>query len=46
MVLGKSRRKFGLSILNLTDQAPPFANVEFAYDGMTHNPKGRRVSYL
>lgn len=32
-----------LSLLNLTDEAPPFANVEFAYDGMTHNPKGRRV---
>lgn len=31
------------SILNLTDEPPPFANVEFAYDGMTHNPKGRRV---
>lgn len=31
------------SILNLTDEAPPFANVEFAYDGMTHNPKGRRI---
>lgn len=31
------------SILNLTDVEPPFANVEFAYDGMTHNPKGRRV---
>ena len=32
-----------LSILNLTDEPPPFANVEFAYDGMTHNPKGRRI---
>lgn len=31
------------SIFNLTDEAPPFANVEFAYDGMTHNPKGRRI---
>ncbi|MXW07580.1 MAG: TonB-dependent receptor [Gammaproteobacteria bacterium] len=39
--------RFGLnvafSILNLTDEPPPFANVEFAYDGMTHNPKGRRI---
>ena len=33
------------SILNLTDEAPPFANVEFAYDGMTHNPKGRRIKF-
>ena len=32
-----------LSALNLTDEAPPFANVEHAYDGMTHNPKGRRM---
>ena len=38
---------FGLqiafSIFNLTDEPPPFANHEFGYDGMTHNPKGRRV---
>ncbi len=32
-----------LSALNLTGEEPPFANVEHAYDGMTHNPKGRRV---
>ena len=32
-----------LSALNLSDEDPPFANVEHAYDGMTHNPKGRRV---
>ena len=31
------------SLFNVTDEPPPFANVEFAYDGMTHNPKGRRV---
>ena len=31
-----------LSALNLTDEDPPFANVEHAYDGFTHNPKGRR----
>ena len=31
-----------ISLLNLTDEPPPFANVEHAYDGMTHNPKGRR----
>ncbi|MXZ54551.1 MAG: hypothetical protein F4077_03465 [Gammaproteobacteria bacterium] len=41
--------RFGLnvafSILNLTDEPPPFANVEFAYDGMTHNPKGRRIKF-
>ena len=32
-----------LAALNLTDEEPPFANVEHAYDGMTHNPKGRRL---
>ena len=32
-----------LSVLNITDQDPPFANVEHAYDGLTHNPKGRRI---
>ena len=32
-----------LSLFNLTDEPPPFANVEHAYDGMTHNPKGRRI---
>ena len=35
-----------LSALNLTDEDPPFANVEHAYDGMTHNPKGRRVKLI
>ena len=33
-------------LLNLTDRAPPFANVEHAYDGMTHNPKGRRLKLV
>ena len=32
-----------LAVLNLTDQEPPFANTEHAYDGLTHNPKGRRI---
>lgn len=32
-----------VSLLNLFDQEPPFANVEHSYDGMTHNPKGRRL---
>ena len=31
------------SALNLTDEEPPFANVEHGYDGFTHNPKGRRL---
>lgn len=35
-----------LSALNLTDEDPPFANVEHAYDGMTHNPKGRRIKLI
>ena len=35
-----------LSALNLTDADPPFANVEHAYDGMTHNPKGRRLKLI
>jgi len=34
---------FSLAALNLTDEDPPFANVEHAYDGLTHNPKGRRL---
>ena len=33
-------------VLNLTDEDPPFANVEHAYDGMTHNPKGRRLKLV
>ena len=28
--------------MNLTGQIPPWANVEQAYDGFTHDPKGRR----
>lgn len=35
-----------LSALNLTGEDPPFANVEHAYDGMTHNPKGRRLKLI
>ena len=35
-----------LAALNLTDEEPPFANVEHAYDGMTHNPKGRRLKLI
>ena len=35
-----------LAALNLTDEEPPFANVEHAYDGMTHNPKGRRLKLV
>ena len=35
-----------LSALNLADEDPPFANVEHAYDGMTHNPKGRRIKLI
>ncbi len=29
-------------VLNITDEEPPWANVEQAYDGFTHDPKGRR----
>ena len=35
-----------LSALNIADQEPPFANVEHAYDGMTHGPKGRRFKLI
>ena len=28
--------------LNLTDQMPPWTNIEMSYDGFTHDPKGRR----
>lgn len=35
--------QLSLALFNLTDKAPPFANVEHAYDGLTHNPKGRRL---
>ncbi len=35
-----------LSALNLADEDPPFANAEHAYDGLTHNPKGRRVKLI
>lgn len=35
-----------LSALNLTDEDPPFANVEHGYDGFTHNPKGRRLKLI
>ena len=30
------------SILNATDEDPPFVNVEHGYDGLTHDGKGRR----
>ena len=30
------------SVLNVTDEDPPFANVEHGYDGLTHDGKGIR----
>ncbi len=32
-----------LSGVNLLDKRPPLVNMEQAYDGFTHDPKGRRV---
>ena len=34
---------FALSGVNLLDTRPPMANVEQAYDGFTHTPKGRKL---
>ncbi len=31
-----------LSLLNVTDERPPRINLESGYDGLTHDPKGRR----
>ena len=31
-----------LSGMNLLDTRPPLVNIEQAYDGFTHDPKGRR----
>ena len=30
------------SVLNVTDEDPPFVNVEHGYDGLTHDGKGIR----
>ena len=35
-----------LAFQNLTDEPPPFANVEHAYDGLTHNPRGRQFKLI
>ena len=32
-----------LSGMNLLDTRPPLVNIEQAYDGFTHDPKGRRI---
>ena len=32
-----------LSGMNLLDKRPPLVNIEQAYDGFTHDPKGRRI---
>ena len=37
------RINFALSGVNLLDTRPPMANVEQAYDGFTHTPKGRKL---
>lgn len=34
---------FTLSALNLTSQVPPLVDFELGFDGLTHNPKGRRI---
>ena len=46
MAPAQSRIEPYAGTLNLTDEEPPFANVEHAYDGMTHNPKGRRLKLI
>jgi outer membrane receptor protein involved in Fe transport len=35
--------RVGLSVLNLTDEDPPVAPHEQAYDAYTHNPLGRQI---
>ena len=32
-----------LSLLNLADAMPPSVHYETSFDGLTHNPKGRRI---
>ena len=32
-----------VAALNLTDEAPPWVDIEQFYDGFTHDPKGRRL---
>ena len=32
-----------IAALNLTDEWPPWADIEQFYDGFTHDPKGRRI---
>ena len=44
----KALSRDGVPIQGATqsDEEPPLANVEHAYDGMTHNPKGRRLKLI
>lgn len=35
--------KLTFSVLNLTDEEPPFARVDLNYDAYTHNPLGRMI---
>ena len=34
---------FSLAALNVTDEAPPLIAADHFFDGMTHDPKGRRL---
>ena len=40
LVRGRQYRAVGM---NLLDKMPPLVNIEQAYDGFTHDPKGRRL---
>lgn len=39
----EDKLRVGISIINLTDEDPPIAPHEQAYDAYTHNPLGRQI---
>ncbi len=41
--LNEDRTRLFLSIVNITDEDPPFARLDLSYDPYTHNPFGRII---
>ena len=45
VALASERLDLWASVLNLTDEDPPFTGIEMNYDAFTHNPFGRMVKF-
>ena len=43
-LIGKPGTQLSVGIVNLTDQAPPLAELNLGYDPIIHDPRGRMIT--